>query len=94
MNSNLTEYSFDEIAENFSSIYDVYNLVKKINNGELIISEVLSSNKNTVADAYGNTSDYIEIYNGYDYDINLGIDYIIPDIEYLVKNKKRIKGIF
>ena len=40
------------------------------NNGELIISEVLSSNKNTVADAYGNTSDYIEIYNGYDYEIN------------------------
>ena len=23
-----------------------------------------------------------------------GIDYIIPDFEYLVKNKKRIKGVF
>ena len=24
----------------------------------------------------------------------LGVDYIIPDFEYLVKNKKRIKGVF
>ena len=24
----------------------------------------------------------------------LGIDYIIPDYEYLVKNRKRIKGVF
>lgn len=30
----------------------------------------------------------------YDNDINLGIDYIIPCIDYLVKNRKRIKGIF
>ena len=30
----------------------------------------------------------------YDNDINLGIDYIIPSIDYLVKNRKRIKGIF
>ena len=30
----------------------------------------------------------------YDNDINLGIDYIIPNFDYLVKNKKNIKGIF
>ena len=30
----------------------------------------------------------------YDNDINLGIDYIIPNIDYLIKNRKRIKGIF
>lgn len=30
----------------------------------------------------------------YDNDIKLGIDYIIPNIDYLVKNKKKIKGIF
>ena len=30
----------------------------------------------------------------YDNDINLGIDYIIPNVDYLVENKKKIKGLF
>ena len=30
----------------------------------------------------------------YDNDLNLGIDYIIPNIDYLIKNRKNIKGIF
>lgn len=30
----------------------------------------------------------------YDNDLNLGIDYIIPNFDYLIKNRKRIKGIF
>lgn len=30
----------------------------------------------------------------YDTEHNLGIDYIIPNFDYLIKNKKRIKGIF
>ncbi len=30
----------------------------------------------------------------YDVEHNLGIDYIIPSFDYLIKNKKRIKGIF
>ena len=30
----------------------------------------------------------------YDNDINLGIDYIIPNFDYLIKNRKNIKGIF
>ncbi|CCY79327.1 ribonuclease J 2 [Mycoplasma sp. CAG:877] len=30
----------------------------------------------------------------YDNDLNLGIDYIIPNFDYLIKNKKNIKGVF
>ena len=30
----------------------------------------------------------------YDNDINLGIDYIIPDYKYLIENKSNIKGVF
>ena len=30
----------------------------------------------------------------YDNDINLGVDYIIPNFDYLIKNKNRVKGIF
>ena len=30
----------------------------------------------------------------YDNDLNLGIDYIIPNFDYLIENKKRIKGLF
>ena len=30
----------------------------------------------------------------YDNDINLGVDYIIPNFDYLTKNKDRVKGIF
>ena len=30
----------------------------------------------------------------YDDDLNLGIDYIVPNIDYLVKNKDKVKGIF
>lgn len=30
----------------------------------------------------------------YDNDLNLGIDYIIPSFDYLVKNRKNIKGVF
>ena len=41
------------------------------NNGKLIINEVMPNNKYTIKDTYGLYSDYIEIYNGYDYDINL-----------------------
>lgn len=41
------------------------------NSGELIINEVMTSNKYTISDSFGNYSDYIEIYNGYDYDMNL-----------------------
>ena len=30
----------------------------------------------------------------YDNDRSLGIDYIIPNFEYIIKNKKRVKGLF
>ena len=30
----------------------------------------------------------------YDNDLNLGIDYIVPNIDYLVQNKDKVKGIF
>ena len=30
----------------------------------------------------------------YDNDRNLGIDYIIPNFDYIIKNRKRVKGVF
>ena len=55
----------------------IYN--KYVNEGKLIISEIMSSNNYTIKDKYGNYSDYIEIYNGYDYDINLTGYYLSDD---------------
>ena len=49
----------------------VPNLNTNINSGELIINEVMLINNNTIKDKYGKYSDYIELYNGNDYDIDL-----------------------
>lgn len=49
----------------------VPNMNTDINVGGLIINEVMLVNNSTIADKYGNYSDYIEIYNGNDYDVNL-----------------------
>ncbi len=56
-------------------------IYKYKNNGNLIINEVMSANKNTILDSYGRKSDYIEIYNGYDRDINLS-KYALSDNEW------------
>lgn len=42
-----------------------------LKNGKLYISEVVSSNKSILKDDYNEYSDYIEIYNGYNYNISL-----------------------
>ena len=47
------------------------NLNTDINIGELIINEVMLVNNGTYVDKYGKNSDYIELYNGNDYDVNL-----------------------
>lgn len=57
---------------------------KYINNGNLIISEIMSSNNYTIKDKYGSYSDYVEIYNGYDYDINL-LGYYLSDDDFNTK---------
>ncbi len=49
----------------------VPNMNTDINTGKLIIHEVMLVNNSTIKDKYGNFSDYIEIYNGNDYDVNL-----------------------
>ena len=54
-----------------------------IRSGKLYISEIVASN-NSIKDNMDETSDYIEIYNGYDYDINLE-GYYISDSEFDVK---------
>ena len=41
-------------------------LVKK-----LVINEIMSSNKGVVSDSFGDTYDYIELYNGTNSDLNL-----------------------
>ena len=56
-----------------------------IKTGNLYINEILSSNKYTYKDDNGEYSDYIEIYNGNSYDINLE-NYYLTDSLYK-KNK-------
>ena len=54
------------------------------NNGKLIINEVMASNTKTLADKENNYSDWIELYNGYDFDINLE-GYHLADKEFDTK---------
>ena len=49
----------------------VPNLNTDINTGKLIINEIMLVNNNTIMDKYGKYSDYIELYNGNDYDVDL-----------------------
>ena len=55
----------------FVMIINTPLIYKYKNSGKLIINEVMASNKTTLMDYNGKYNDYIEIYNGYDYDINL-----------------------
>ena len=57
----------------------------KIN--KLIINEIMSSNKGTYADVDGNQYDWVELYNGNNYDINLK-NYGLSD------DKSKIKWVF
>ena len=49
----------------------VPNMNTDINTGKLIINEIMLVNNNTIEDKDGKYNDYIELYNGNDYDINL-----------------------
>ena len=49
--------------------------------GKLYITEIMPKNTYTIADDYGEYSDYIELYNGYSSDINLS-GYHISDTEF------------
>lgn len=58
---------------NVSISYDVFSALSsdsiKIN--KLVINEVMSSNKGALVDDSGNLCDWIELYNGYSFDVNL-----------------------
>jgi len=47
------------------------NSILTSNNSNIYISEIMSNNKNTIKDVDNEYSDYIEIYNNYDHDINM-----------------------
>ena len=50
-----------------------------IKTSKLYISEIMASNSYTIKDEDGEYSDYIEIYNGYNYSINLEGYYLSDD---------------
>ena len=52
-----------------------------IKEGKLYINEIMPKNTYTIKDNYGEYSDYIELYNGYNYSINLN-GYHLSDSEY------------
>lgn len=54
-------------------------IYKYRNSGDLIINEVMASNKADFASYNGKYYDYIEIYNGYNHDINLEEYYLSDD---------------
>lgn len=54
--SNLEESELDDTGSNVT---------------KLVLNEIMTSNKGTVADDKGALYDYVEIYNGHDYDIDL-----------------------
>ena len=55
-----------------------------VKTSKLYISEIMASNSYTIKDEDGDYSDYIEIYNGYDYPVNLK-GYYLSDEEFDVK---------
>lgn len=55
----------------FVLVINVPIIAKYKNTDELIINEVVPKNKNILLDSNGNHYDFIELYNGNDYDINL-----------------------
>ena len=57
------------------------SLNTNINTGKLIINEVMLINNNTIKDKFGKYSDYIELYNGNDYDINLNGYYLTDSMK-------------
>ena len=71
----------------FITIVFVPEINKYKNKGLLIINEVMTSNHETIMDDSGNFYDYIELYNGYDYDINLK-DYYLSDDDINTKKWK------
>ena len=73
----------------FAVITLIINLIPGLNTdyiktSKLYISEIVSSNSYTIQDEDGEYSDYIELYNGYDYSINLD-GYYLSDNEYKTK---------
>lgn len=52
----------------------------EISINKLVINEIMSVNKGAYNDEYGNTYDWIELYNGYDEDIDLA-NYSLSDVE-------------
>ena len=71
----------------FLIIINVPIIAKYRNNSELIINEVVPSNKESYVTSSGESYDYIELYNGYDYDINLK-DYYLSDDNFNLRKWK------
>lgn len=53
--------------------------------GQVVINEVASSNENGVADIFGKTSDWLELYNAGDDPVNLESYHISDHSGYLTK---------
>lgn len=60
-------------------VFNIDYFNKYSNYGKLIINEVMSKNTYTIVSDRGDYSDFIELYNGYDYDIDLDGYYLSDD---------------
>jgi hypothetical protein len=83
MDSDAVDADYRELGELSNSTVGIHKLV---------INELMSSNKGVLVDEEGNLCDWLEIYNGYNYSVNLKnyglsdsdngiVKWVFPDIE-------------
>ena len=60
--------------------------IKSKSIGQLVINEVCSKNDSVILDEYGESSDWIEIYNGGSEAVNIGGYYLSDDATLLTKS--------
>jgi hypothetical protein len=81
-------YAQNSDAGRFSperAAYEFYEIQSQINSGDLVLNELMASNDITASDQYGESDDWVEIYNTTQFDISTSGLYLTDDATNLDK---------